>query len=79
MTIENKENVLDHKDTQDNEDFNKKQKKALKLIVEKEISIQKTQDEIKKLLQENNLNTLDVYKYKHDKNIDKFLNLKFPK
>jgi anion-transporting ArsA/GET3 family ATPase len=71
-------NVLDQEYKQAKEVFTKPQEKALAVVVKKEEEIHKTQEEIEKVLKENNLNILDVDKYKHEKNIDKFLKLEFP-
>lgn len=59
--------------------LNTTQKKALKTIIEKEAQIQKTQNEITKILRENDLNIFDIEKYKHEKNVETFLKTDFSK
>lgn len=77
MTSKSQE-VLDQEYKQPKDNFNKNQEKALKLIIAKQDSIKKTEREIDELLRNNNLNNLDLDKYKHDKNVDKFLATEFP-
>ena len=72
-------NILNQEYRQAKETLSEKQKKIVKIIIAKEAQIQKTQDEIQRLLQENDVNIFDVDKYKHDENIDKFMKLDFPK
>jgi hypothetical protein len=60
------------------ETLSEKQKKIVKIIIAKETQIQKTQDEIQRLLQENDLNIFDIDKYKHDENIERFMKMKIP-
>lgn len=78
MTIEDKDWILEQEYKQPKESFNKKQEKTLKIIIAKQNMIEKAQEEIDKLFKENDLNILDLDKYKHDKNVDKFLGMKFP-
>lgn len=61
------------------DNLNTTQKKALKTIIEKEAQIQKTQNEITKILRENDLNIFDIEKYKHEKNVETFLKTDFSK
>lgn len=72
-------NDIDHEYKQAKKSFSKLEEKALKIIIKKENQIEKTQSEIAKIMQENNLNILDIDKYKHDKNFEEFQNIKFPK
>jgi predicted DNA-binding ArsR family transcriptional regulator len=70
--------VLSQDYTQAKENLSKAQEKALEIIVKKDDEVSKIQDEIKKILQENNLNLFDIDKYKHDKNINHFLKIELP-
>jgi len=65
-------NILDQEFKQPKEVFTKAQEKALQLIEEKEEKIRKTQEEITKILNENDLNAFDVDKYKRDQIVQKF-------
>lgn len=71
--------ILDQEFKQSKEIFTKAEEKVLKLIVEKEENIRKTQEEIGKILKENGLNEFDVDKYKRDQKFEKFQKLEFPK
>lgn len=72
------DDTLQQKYKQAKETLSNAQKKAIKTIIAKEAQIQKTQDEIQRLLQENDLNIFDVDKYKHDENMEKFMKMKIP-
>lgn len=72
------DDTLQQKYKQAKETPSNAQKKAIKTIIAKEAQIQKTQDEIQRLLQENDLNIFDVDKYKHDENMEKFMKMKIP-
>jgi hypothetical protein len=70
--------TLNQEYKQAKETLSEKQKKIVKIIIAKETQIQKTQDEIQRLLQENDLNIFDIDKYKHDENIERFMKMKIP-
>ena len=70
--------VLDQEYKQAKEVLNKTEEKALAIVIKKKNEITKIQNEIEKILKENNLNILDIDKYKHDKNFKKFIDLKLP-
>ena len=72
-------NILEHEYLEAKQNFTRSQEKALASIVKKEHEIKKTQKEIEKILQQNNLNNLDVDKYKRDEQVNTFINLDFSK
>lgn len=72
-------NDILHQDYQQpHENLTKKQKNALKSILAKEEHIKKIQDEIAQILKDHDLNGLDIDRFKHDQNIEKFLKMKIP-
>ena len=64
---------------QPSENLTKEQERALEKILKKEEEIEKVQDEISKILIENDLNILDVDKYKRSKTREEVGKLLFPK